>query len=149
MEQPIVILWHRAAGKRKNLEKIDDVQQTQESVWQLECQKTSIWCRNSLFGAGKCSEAAFSKAKSPLVAGCGKAISHPSCFSSATRCVNMEGESFAVTADGVKTLTTFPWSRFIQSIHPITGDGLMLPCWNGQCLYLFLYFLYARLSLQA
>lgn len=58
-----------------------------------------------------------------------------------SHCVNMlEEESNAVTADGVKTLTTFPWSWFMQSIHPITGDGLIPPGWNGQRLYIFIFY---------
>lgn len=58
-----------------------------------------------------------------------------------SHCVNMlEEESTAVTADRVKTLTTFPWSWFMQSIHPITGDGLIPPGWNGQRLYIFIFY---------
>lgn len=75
----------------------------------------------------------------PLVVGCCKGIRAPllsvaavALFNrcpSAARWFNMfEEESSAVTAGRVKTLTTFPWSRFMQSIHPITGNALMLPC---------------------
>lgn len=44
-------------------------------------------------------------------------------------------EETAVAADGVKILTTVAWSHFIQSIHSISGDSLMLQCWNGQYLF--------------
>lgn len=121
----------------------------QENINLVE--KSSRWSREMHWGSFL-----KSKAKHPGSPPGGRlrySYKHPLLFPAAfsfSGWVNMlEGESAAVTADGVKTLTTFPRRRFMQSIHPITGDGLMLPCWKGQCLYLFLYFLRARLSLQA
>lgn len=132
------------------------MQQTPEPVWQLECKTTLISYRNSLSREGKNTEAAKKKHPNPpppppLVVGCSKGVSTPCCFLAgfvqgvnhhySSHCVNMsEEESHAVTADGVKTLTTIPWSWFMQSIRPITGEGLMPLRWNGRCLfYLFIY----------